>query len=138
MGRAVLRLCAEREDCRVVGAIAARQPAQRVVDGVPHFAAAEIGGAPDFDVAIDFSLPAGFDAILAACLVRGAGLVSGTTGLSGAQHAALQDAGARIGVLWSAHFSLGVALLEELVRSEEHTSELPSLMRISYAVFCLQ
>src|SRR3546814_8320936 len=27
---------------------------------------------------------------------------------------------------------------EELVRSEEHTSELQSLMRISYAVFCLQ
>src|SRR3546814_3755025 len=26
----------------------------------------------------------------------------------------------------------------ELVRSEEHTSELQSLMRISYAVFCLQ
>src|SRR3546814_2481341 len=25
-----------------------------------------------------------------------------------------------------------------LMRSEEHTSELPSLMRISYAVFCLQ
>src|SRR3546814_5600076 len=25
----------------------------------------------------------------------------------------------------------------ELARSEEHTSELPSLMRISYAVFCL-
>src|SRR3546814_8903212 len=28
--------------------------------------------------------------------------------------------------------------LEESVRSEEHTSELQSLMRISYAVFCLQ
>src|SRR3546814_4051387 len=26
----------------------------------------------------------------------------------------------------------------ELLRSEEHTSELQSLMRISYAVFCLQ
>src|SRR3546814_3374005 len=26
----------------------------------------------------------------------------------------------------------------EVVRSEEHTSELQSLMRISYAVFCLQ
>src|SRR3546814_6790321 len=64
---------------------------------------------------MEFSRPAGFDAIRAACLVRGAGLVSGTTGLSGAQHAALQDAGARIGVLWSANFSLGVALLEELV-----------------------
>src|SRR3546814_7600648 len=29
-------------------------------------------------------------------------------------------------------------LLFDLVRSEEHTSELQSLMRISYAVFCLQ
>jgi 4-hydroxy-tetrahydrodipicolinate reductase len=86
-----------------------------VVEGVPHFAAAELGGAPDFDVAIDFSLPAGFDAILATCLARGAGLVSGTTGLSAAQHAAMNGAGARIGVLWSANFSLGVALLEELV-----------------------
>src|SRR3546814_2937788 len=27
---------------------------------------------------------------------------------------------------------------EELLRSEEHTSELQSLMRISYAVFCLK
>src|SRR3546814_5053859 len=29
-------------------------------------------------------------------------------------------------------------LFEEAVRSEEHTSELQSLMRISYAVFCLK
>src|SRR3546814_2170950 len=28
--------------------------------------------------------------------------------------------------------------LEEVMRSEEHTSELQSLMRISYAVFCLK
>src|SRR3546814_3858908 len=28
--------------------------------------------------------------------------------------------------------------LNEVVRSEEHTSELQSLMRISYAVFCLK
>ncbi|GAB3318796.1 4-hydroxy-tetrahydrodipicolinate reductase [Luteimonas notoginsengisoli] len=115
MGQALLRLCAQRDDCRVVAAVSARSPSQRVVDGVPHFAAAELGGAPDFDVAIDFSLPAGFDAILAACLARGAALVSGTTGLSEAQHAALDTAGARIGVLWSANFSLGVALLEDLV-----------------------
>src|SRR3546814_4157714 len=30
------------------------------------------------------------------------------------------------------------ARLREIVRSEEHTSELQSLMRISYAVFCLK
>src|SRR3546814_3301609 len=35
--------------------------------------------------------------------------------------------------------SLGEALTAALVlRSEEHTSELQSLMRISYAVFCLK
>src|SRR3546814_7626536 len=32
----------------------------------------------------------------------------------------------------------GVARHTVVVRSEEHTSELQSLMRISYAVFCLQ
>src|SRR3546814_9495749 len=31
-----------------------------------------------------------------------------------------------------------LASLQETVRSEEHTSELQSLMRISYAVFCLK
>src|SRR3546814_1782727 len=31
-----------------------------------------------------------------------------------------------------------VAALEAAMRSEEHTSELQSLMRISYAVFCLK
>src|SRR3546814_7280221 len=34
--------------------------------------------------------------------------------------------------------SLVLALLLETGRSEEHTSELQSLMRISYAVFCLK
>src|SRR3546814_5926597 len=33
---------------------------------------------------------------------------------------------------------LGKALRQEGNRSEEHTSELQSLMRISYAVFCLK
>src|SRR3546814_6076983 len=34
--------------------------------------------------------------------------------------------------------SLGITGEETFDRSEEHTSELQSLMRISYAVFCLQ
>src|SRR3546814_10220147 len=35
-------------------------------------------------------------------------------------------------------YKYGIAIPEYNVRSEEHTSELPSLMRISYAVFCLK
>src|SRR3546814_6108743 len=44
----------------------------------------------------------------------------------------------------ASHFTLGVDQLKVIVegfpdaRSEEHTSELQSLMRISYAVFCLK
>src|SRR3546814_7567410 len=34
--------------------------------------------------------------------------------------------------------AVGIDLDDVLVRSEEHTSELQSLMRISYAVFCLK
>src|SRR3546814_10586240 len=34
--------------------------------------------------------------------------------------------------------SIGPAKATETLRSEEHTSELQSLMRISYAVFCLK
>src|SRR3546814_10471402 len=33
-------------------------------------------------------------------------------------------------------FALGIAVAGQAMRSEEHTSELQSLMRISYAVFC--
>src|SRR3546814_1324146 len=40
------------------------------------------------------------------------------------------------GSSWSGSTNSGSALHQE--RSEEHTSELQSLMRISYAVFCLK
>src|SRR3546814_10202336 len=35
-------------------------------------------------------------------------------------------------------YQSGYAIMKALARSEEHTSELQSLMRISYAVFCLK
>jgi 4-hydroxy-tetrahydrodipicolinate reductase len=115
MGQALLHLAGERDDLVVVAAVSRSQPAQRVVDGVAHFAAAELSGVPAFDVAIDFSLPQGFGAILALCVQRGAALVSGTTGLEPEQRAALDEASGRIALLWAANFSLGVAVLSELV-----------------------
>jgi 4-hydroxy-tetrahydrodipicolinate reductase len=115
MGQALLRLCAEDgAGCRVVAAVS-RRVGQRVVDGVPQFAAAELHGVPEFDVAVDFSLPEGFDAILGLCLARGKALVSGTTGLDEAQRSAIDAAAARIPVLWASNFSLGVAVLQQLV-----------------------
>src|SRR3546814_9350144 len=44
----------------------------------------------------------------------------------------LPDIGLELGLL------LALVVSGGMLRSEEHTSELQSLMRISYAVFCLQ
>jgi len=116
MGQALLRLSAEPDSGCVVVAAVSRKVGQRVVDGVPQFAAAELHGVPAFDVAVDFSLPEGFDAILALCLERGTPLVSGTTGLEPAQREAIEAAAGRIPVLWASNFSLGVAVLHDLVQ----------------------
>jgi len=115
MGQALMRLAAERDDLCVAAAVSRGQPTQRVVDEVPYFSGAELHGVPAFDVAIDFSLPQGLDPLVGLCLERGAALVSGTTGLEEAQRAALLAAAARIPVLWAANFSLGVAVLADLV-----------------------
>lgn len=123
MGQALLRLCPESGECAVVAAVA-RNVGQRVVDGVPQFAARELHSVPDFDVAVDFSMPEAFDPILALCVERGAGFVSGTTGLAAAQREAMAAAGQRIPLLWASNFSLGVAVLEELV--ERAAAALPA------------
>jgi 4-hydroxy-tetrahydrodipicolinate reductase len=115
MGRALLRLCAEAPERFAVAGAVSRKPQQRVIDGVPQFAAAELNGVPAFDVAIDFSLPEAFDAALALCVARKAGFVSGTTGLYEAQRIALEEATRVVPVLWASNFSLGVAVLADAV-----------------------
>ena len=115
MGQALLRIAAEDSSLQVVAAVVRKPPIQRVIDGIPHFAASELSAAPAFDVAIDFSLPEGFDPVLVLCVERGVGLVSGTTGISAAQQAALAAAASKIPLVWATNFSLGVAVLAELV-----------------------
>ena len=114
MGQALLRLAGDLRELQVVAAVQ-RRIGQRVVDGVPHFASSELAGVPAFDAAIDFSLPEGFDPVLALCVARGAAFVSGTTGISDGQRQALRDASGTVPVLWASNFSLGVAVLDELV-----------------------
>jgi len=123
MGQTLLRLAADDDRLLVSTAITRRTPVPRVVDGVAYFSACELANVPEFDVAIDFSLPAGFDAILALCVERKAGLISGTTGLDANQQNALTDAAAHIPLVWASNFSLGVAVLSELV--ERAAAQLP-------------
>jgi len=123
MGQALLRLAADDERVHVIAALTRCTPSARVIGGIAHFAVSELANVPEFDVAIDFSLPAGFDAILALCVERKAGLVSGTTGLDADQRSALTAAAAHIPLIWASNFSLGVALMSELV--ERAARQLP-------------
>jgi 4-hydroxy-tetrahydrodipicolinate reductase len=116
MGRALLRLAALDSRLQVVAAVTGRGGAPSEAGGLPVLAAGAMAQAPTFDVAIDFSQPPGFDAVLALCRARGAALVSGTTGMAPGQFEALDAAGAHIPVLWAANFSAGVAVMAELVR----------------------
>ncbi len=57
----------------------------------------------------------GFDGVLSLCAARGAALVSGTTALTDAQEAAMDAAATHVPILWASNFSLGVAVLANLV-----------------------
>jgi 4-hydroxy-tetrahydrodipicolinate reductase len=123
MGQALLRLIVDQRDLRAVAAwVPAQSPlAGQVVGPVPGDGAAALryAVASSDDAApavlIDFSTVLAFDTALALALARGIAFVSGTTGLGTAQLAALDRASASIPVLWSANFSLGVALMSRLV-----------------------
>lgn len=122
MGQSVLRVALERDDCEVCAALA---PAHSTLIG-ESLSRVFGKGAPDIefsaqldpdllpDALIDFTGARAFDAALALAVARRLPFVSGTTGLSDDQRLALSDAGRRIPVLWSANFSLAVALLRRM------------------------
>lgn len=68
------------------------------------------------DVLIDFTRPGGFASALAACVASKTAFVSGTTGLSDEDFAALEQAGQTIPVLHAMNFSLGVAVMRKLAK----------------------
>ena len=63
------------------------------------------------DVVIDFSRPEALPAVCAYVKRTGTPLLSGTTGYTAAQKAELESLGACAPVLWSANYSLGIAVL---------------------------
>src|SRR3546814_7155613 len=89
-------------------------------------------------------------ALVKACYKRGAPAIGGMSALipikndpvandkamAGIRNDKARDARDGFDGGWVAHPGLVELAMEE--RSEEHTSELQSLMRISYAVFCLK
>ena len=67
------------------------------------------------ELVIDFSLPVGLEALLLALEGRQIPLVSGTTGLTPAQHEALERYSEGAPVLWASNMSRGIVVLRALV-----------------------
>lgn len=121
MGQRLAALAGEVKSLKLVGAVEAA--------GSPHLGrdAGELAGIGPIGVAvdtrwptgaavaIDFSVPAGTRAALAACRDARCALVIGTTGLADDDQHAIDAAAASIPVLQAANMSLGVNLLLALV-----------------------
>jgi 4-hydroxy-tetrahydrodipicolinate reductase len=115
MGRQLLRVIGADPRCELL-AIATGTGKGAGHAGLAVLSPTDLAQAPEVDVVIDFSRPAGFEASLEFCLRCGCALVSGTTGLDDLHWAAMDAAAQRIPLLWAANFSLGIALMDELVR----------------------
>lgn len=76
---------------------------------------------PAADMVIDFSGPETLDAVCAYIRRTGAPLLSGTTGYTAAQLAQLESLGAYAPVLWSANYSLGVAVFRRALEQISDT-----------------
>ena len=92
-----------------------------VQEGVAIAGGVDAGGDPvplahDADVLVDFSTPAALEAHLAAAVLARTPIVVGTTGLLASHHALIDRAAEQVAVLQTGNTSLGVTLLDILVR----------------------
>src|SRR3546814_8997890 len=79
-----------------------------------------------------------YTTLVRSCVEPGAGIAPSAAHHRKRRAAALANRLARPGVKAQSHTICRDRRARRCARSEEHTSELQSLMRISYAVFCLK
>ena len=72
--------------------------------------------APQADVCVDFSGAGALPHLLAYVKRTGTPLVSGTTGLTEPDFAALREASETVPVIWTANYSTGVAVMRKMLR----------------------
>ena len=118
MGQALSKVIAKHDEAVLVAALVRTGSAH---DGRPAGIGASLcntsvlPASAQFDVLIDVSGPSGFNTALQLASEHSAAFVSGSTGLDESQMRALNCAAKRIPVLWTANFSVGVAVMAHLV-----------------------
>jgi 4-hydroxy-tetrahydrodipicolinate reductase len=120
MGQRLVALASTDRDLKIVAAVDAANNPRLGQDAGLVAGAGELGvlitNKLDVaaDVVIDFSSPAGTNAITETCLSRNQALVLATTGLDAAQQARVREASQNIPLLWSPSMSLAVNLAMKL------------------------
>ncbi len=120
-GSAVVRLAAAEPTVRICCAVAADGDPRLGRDVGEALGLARLGVpitttcAAPCDVAIEFTTPASCAEWARWCAAQHVALISGTTGLDAAQHAAIEEASRAVPVLWAANMSHGVQVLLKLV-----------------------
>jgi 4-hydroxy-tetrahydrodipicolinate reductase len=121
MGRRIIALAAESKCFDIVGAVdRADHPDlgkdAGVLAGIEKLNLPLSGSWPTgAQLAIDFSLPEAATKTIEHCAASGVSLVMGTTGLTAAQHDALQAAGRKVPIVYATNMSVGMNVLFALV-----------------------
>jgi len=102
MGQAIAAIAAASADLEVTGVWHRGDDLERLV--------------ADADVVVDFSLPAGTESVLDVVSRQGKPLVCGVSGLDDTQIAALERTARTVPVVYDRNMSLGIAVLERVVR----------------------
>ncbi len=118
MGQEVANLLEDHSTLKFAGGLAkAPEKSKSVVKSLPEKKPNGV------DLVIDFSLPTVFTKLLNFCRKNKLPLVSGTTGLDAKQLNSIEMAGKEIPVLWAPNMSLGVAVINEMIKNLESFDE---------------
>jgi 4-hydroxy-tetrahydrodipicolinate reductase len=114
MGKALIRLCKDDPRFHLVAAVTGRNVLPIEADCLV-LSVSQLTKLPDCDVLIDFSQPEAFNEVVSFCSTRKISLISGTTGISDIQRQHMCDLAQNVPALWASNFSVGVAVLNDLV-----------------------
>ncbi|MDE0452550.1 MAG: 4-hydroxy-tetrahydrodipicolinate reductase [Gammaproteobacteria bacterium] len=116
MGRTVAEAVRDADDM-VLGAALEHPDSDAIGDVIDGVTIAREPAADDFDILIDFSVPAATLGVLEACEHHGKGMVIGTTGFDADGTARIAEVAERIPIVMTPNMSVGVNVTFKLIEA---------------------